>query len=295
MTQIIKKQMRILTAAIVVILFFVLTGVPVRAGSTAVRMNRLACTLSVGESLQLKASILEKSLKTKRIVFKSSKPAVASVTQKGKVTAKKIGTARITASVTGTDFRAFCKVSVNKGQGQEAGKPVTVLFPGDFSERNKDNASVLDVGTFSMSFVLPDGWDVDPDADLRTYDCPGLFSKAGIRNEKGILAGIVGYNVYDRAENDPRIIYNQIALGNHYQFDVRDSYKVVKTVLEGTTAQCTVYRSAQMTGSTEAANHGIVSCNKELGVYTAMELFSGELSDEQLLDIAESVCIWNGN
>ena len=100
MIQIIKKQMIILTAAIVVILFFALTGVPAR-----VRMNRPACTLSVGESLQLKASILEKSLKTKRIVFKSSKPAVASVTQKGKVTAKKIGTARITASVTGTDLR----------------------------------------------------------------------------------------------------------------------------------------------------------------------------------------------
>lgn len=288
----IKKRMMILIAALLVIVLSAQTGMPVCANNTVVRMNRSACTLNVGETLKLKASILEKSLKAKKVVFKSNKPAVASVTQKGKVTARKAGTARITASVAGTDFRAFCKVSVNNRQEQTAaGKLVTVSFPGDLSEKNEYNASVFGIDTFSLSFVLPDGWAADPDADLRAYDCPGLFSKAGIRNEKGILAGIVGYNIYDGTENDPKIIYNQIALGNHYQFDVRDSYKVVKDALEGTTAQCTVYRSAQITGGTETANHGIVSCNKELGVYTAIELFGGELSDDQLTDIAESVQI----
>ena len=292
MIQILKKRMLILTAALLVILVSVLTAVPVHAGGTAVRMNRAACTLNVGESLKLKVSILKKSMKTKRVDFKSNKPSVASVTQKGKVTARKTGTARITASVTGTDYRASCKVSVKNSQGQVmAGKLVTVSFPGDLSERDEDNAAVFDIDTFFVSFVLPEGWTVNPAADLRTYDCPGLFSKAGIRNEKGILAGIVGYNRYDRAEDDPRVVYNQIALGNHYQFDVRDSYKVVKSAPEGTTARCTVYRSAQMTGGAETANHGIVSCNKELGVYIVMELFSGELSDDQLTDIAESVLI----
>lgn len=293
MIRILKKRMPVLIAAIFVILLSILTAVPARAGGTAVRLNRSACTLNVGETLTLKVSISKKSLKTKRVAFTSNQPAVASVTQKGKVTARKTGTARITAAVAGTDFRASCKVAVKNSQEQAVtGNLVTVSFPEDLSERNENNAAVFDIDTFSLSFELPDGWAVDPAADLRTYDCPGLFSKAGIRNEKGILAGIVGYNIYDGAEDDPRVVYNQIALGNHYQFDVRDSYKVVKAAPAGITARCTVYRSAQMTGGSEAANHGIVSCNKELGVYIAMELFSGGNSDDQMTGIAESVRIW---
>lgn len=292
MIPILKKRLLILSATILAVFLSVMLSVPIYAGSGAIRLNRSSCTLNVGESLTLKVSISKKSLKTKRVILKSNKPAVASVTQKGKVTARKTGTARITASVVGRNEQASCKVSVKNSQKQAVAEElVTVSFPGDLSEKNEDNAAIFDIDTFSLSFVLPDGWTTDFAADLRAYDCPGLFSKIGIWNDKGILAGIVGYNIYDVTKDDPRAVYNQIALGNHYQFDVRDSYKVVKDTSTGTTARCVVYRSAQMTGAQEVENYGIVSCNKKLGVYIAMELFSGELSDEQMTVLAESVRI----
>ena len=286
-----KKRLSALAVALIMAFTFVLYAVPVSvcADNAAIRLNRSECTLNVGETMRLKASVLKKRLKDKKVVFQSNKPAVASVTQRGKVTAKKTGTARVTAYVKGTDYRASCKVSVKNSRDYEAaGSPVTILFPGDLRERDTYNAAVFDINAFSLSVVLPEGWTVDPDADVGNA-CPGTFSNTGIRNKKGQLAGIVGYNIYDRSQDDPRAVYSQIALGNHFQFDVRDSYKVIRSDAAGTVARCKVYRSALMTGGAESVNYGIVSCNKKLGVYIAMELFSGELSDSQVTDIAESI------
>lgn len=84
------------------------------AASPAVILNRTTYTLKVGKTVKLKAVVSKKSLKGKPVVWKSSKTAVATVNSKGKVTAKKKGTATITATIQGTGKKAVCKITVIK-------------------------------------------------------------------------------------------------------------------------------------------------------------------------------------
>jgi uncharacterized protein YjdB len=85
--------------------------------ATSVTLNKSVYTLKKGGSVTLKATISPKNATTKIIQWSSSKPAVATVSNKGKVTAKKNGTAKIMAKVKGTTKKATCKIVV--------GTPVT--------------------------------------------------------------------------------------------------------------------------------------------------------------------------
>lgn len=72
---------------------------------SALRLNRKKATLNVGASLRLKVKGTKKKVK-----WTTSKKKVAAVSQKGKVTGKKAGTAKITARVAGK--KLVCKVTV---------------------------------------------------------------------------------------------------------------------------------------------------------------------------------------
>lgn len=57
-----------------------------------------------------------------------------------------------------------------------------------------------------------------------------------ILNENNLCIGVAGYQTYESyegADEDPGAIYHQIALGNDYQFDVRDSYEAVSETNTG--------------------------------------------------------------
>ena len=71
----------------------------------AAKLNKQKATLYKGKSTTLKVTGA-----AGKVTWKSSKPSVASVNGKGKVTAKKAGTASITAKVNGKTYR--CKVTV---------------------------------------------------------------------------------------------------------------------------------------------------------------------------------------
>lgn len=72
-----------------------------------VKLNKTKATVYVGKSTQLKVTGT-----TKKVTWKSSNKKVATVTSKGKVTAKKKGTATITATVSGKKYT--CKVTVKE-------------------------------------------------------------------------------------------------------------------------------------------------------------------------------------
>lgn len=57
----------------------------------------------------------KKSLKKKKVVWKSSKASVASVTSKGMVKAKKLGGTKVTAAIKGTPYKATCTITVKAG------------------------------------------------------------------------------------------------------------------------------------------------------------------------------------
>ncbi|MGN0483977.1 MAG: Ig-like domain-containing protein [Lachnospiraceae bacterium] len=78
----------------------------------SIRLNKNTIKIDRGKQLTLKASILPKKAKNAKLQWKSSKPKVVMVNQKGKITAKKAGTAKITVTVKGTKKSAKCTVKV---------------------------------------------------------------------------------------------------------------------------------------------------------------------------------------
>ena len=81
---------------------------------TSVTLNRSALSLEVGKTGKLYATVLPASAADKSITWSSSKTDVASVSSNGTVTAKKAGTAVITATAT-NGKSASCTVTVTGG------------------------------------------------------------------------------------------------------------------------------------------------------------------------------------
>lgn len=92
----------------IVCLWVLLCSIPVQA-KTTVKLNKTSAALYVNSSVQLKVTV--KGTKEK-VKWSSSNKKVASVSGNGKVTAKKAGTAAITANVNG--IRKKCKITVKK-------------------------------------------------------------------------------------------------------------------------------------------------------------------------------------
>lgn len=81
---------------------------------TSVTLNHSTLTLEAGKIRKLSATVLPTSATDKTVAWSSSKPDVASVSSNGTVTAKKAGTAVITATAT-NGKNASCTVTVTGG------------------------------------------------------------------------------------------------------------------------------------------------------------------------------------
>ena len=178
--------------------------------------------------------------------------------------------------------------------GHSSGSSIAILtFPVDDYAKTEFNARVYAEKPFSLSLTLPDGWSIKKqEATEDEFKLLSVFSKYNILNEDKILVGVAGYNkyeVYEGAENEPAAIYNQIALGNDYQFDVRETYKVMNETKTGVTAVTDVYYSAAVNDGKEKRNKGIVSYNKDMSVYVAFEFNQARITDEQLESVAKSI------
>lgn len=101
-----KKQWIGVALAFVVLTAIVGTVNPFSAEAATAKIDRTAADMKVGQSLKLKVSNGE------NVVWSSSSESVAAVNGKGKVTAKKKGTAVITAQ-TGTK-KLTCNITVTK-------------------------------------------------------------------------------------------------------------------------------------------------------------------------------------
>ena len=97
----IKKSM-----LLAVLLLLTVFTIPTKANA-AVKISKKSVTLTEGQSTTLKITGT-----TSKVTWSSSKKTVATVTQKGKVTAKKAGTTKITAKVGNKKYT--CKVTVKK-------------------------------------------------------------------------------------------------------------------------------------------------------------------------------------
>ena len=102
---------------------------------TGVKLNKTATSLLVGGNETLVATILPENATNKKVTWKSSNAAVATVDAAGKVTAVKAGEATITVTTEDGGKTATCKVTVSdkevKVTGVKLNKTATSIFVGD--------------------------------------------------------------------------------------------------------------------------------------------------------------------
>lgn len=166
-----------------------------------------------------------------------------------------------------------------------------ITFPANDKDKTEFNASIYEIEPFNISITLPDGWTLK-ERDDSAFNLLSVWSVLHIINNNSEIVGAIGYNtyeLYEGAEDSPQAIYGQIALGNNYYFDVRDSYEVVKETDSGKTAVLDVYYSANINNGTEKINKGIVSYDKDLLVYIAIELADEQILKDDYIIIAQSI------
>ncbi len=129
---------------------------------TSVELSRTDKAMKIGESFTLTATVLPEDAYNRAVTWESSDEAVAEVDENGVVTAKKLGTATITAISADSSIRAECEVRVIKLVDSitfeessiiiEKGKTATltpVILPEDATEKQltwvSDNEDVVTV------------------------------------------------------------------------------------------------------------------------------------------------------
>lgn len=122
-----------------------------------------------------------------------------------------------------------------------------MVFPESDAEKTDMNKDIFEITPFNIQVALPDGWFAGEfDSQVETYLYSGVWSRVAIYDKEENCVGAVGYNIFEwdeETEGELMAVYNQIALGNDYQFDVKGSYTVVRKLDAGETATTDVYYS----------------------------------------------------
>ncbi|WP_422448713.1 S-layer homology domain-containing protein [Thermoanaerobacterium sp. DL9XJH110] len=128
---------------------------PVRV--TGVRLDTSSLTLKVGQTRTLKATVYPEDAADKRVTWKSSNSAVASVGAGGLVTARAAGTAVITVTTVDGNKTDTCNVTVTEDGGEssgggsgESGKNGTSA-PGQTVSNTEDTADISELLQISKS------------------------------------------------------------------------------------------------------------------------------------------------
>ena len=119
-----------------------------------VSFDKSSAALKVGESLALKTVISPGKATVKKVVYRSSNKKIATVSKKGKVTAIKEGTAKITAyAEDGRGAKAVCQVTVKKSGNHSLPTPDTPAKVNCLQFRGVNNFMSYTV----VRYLLPNG------------------------------------------------------------------------------------------------------------------------------------------
>ncbi|WP_455716710.1 Ig-like domain-containing protein, partial [Anaerosporobacter sp.] len=117
------------------------------ANAATVKLNQKKISLKVGQTKQLKLTGAKK-----KITWSSSKKSVATVSKKGKVTAKAAGTATITAKSSGKKYTCKVTVTAKKAENNTGNKTVT-LDTVTFTIPSTVQSESVTEGTDSMMLI----------------------------------------------------------------------------------------------------------------------------------------------
>ena len=147
------------------------TDIPV----TDITLNESSATIVEGNTLALTATVTPNDATNKSITWSSSTPSVATVDNKGKVTAIAPGTATITATANdGSGVSASCKMTVVKKE-----IPVTGI------ELNRTSATLTEGATLTLTATL-----LPKDATNPTLTWTSSNEKVATVDEYGVVTAV---------------------------------------------------------------------------------------------------------
>lgn len=144
-----KKSLSIVLAVIISTIAFSCFNVnaakKIKAKSISITKS---ATIKKGSSKKIKCTLKPKNVSVKKVKWQSSNAIIATVSSKGKITAKKSGIVKITASTTdGTKRKATCTVRVlNKNPKASVKKNLTALK--DYIQKHGDENRLGQKGIF---------------------------------------------------------------------------------------------------------------------------------------------------
>ena len=173
---------------------------------TGITLSETALSLEEGKSANLTATVAPANASNTKVSWESSDAEVASVSSLGKVTAKKVGTAKITVkSVSNPEVKAECTVTVTEEGGKygSVNKPKTVaeilaIAAEECKETNDKTAEPVYVkgivhkaptnkDGFSQGIYLKDK--LSDEKDLWVYSANHEATKVPYQNDELILHG----------------------------------------------------------------------------------------------------------
>lgn len=172
----------------------IVVGTPV----SKVKLNKASLSLKTGQTFKLKAAISPKKATNKKVIYKSSNKAVASVTAKGVVKAGSAGTAKITATAAdGTGKSAKCAVTVAGVNNEVAVTSVTldktslVLEPG---QQDKLSATIAPANATNKNIDWrssdPAALSVASDGTVKAIKEGNVTVTASAANGKSAVCGV---------------------------------------------------------------------------------------------------------
>lgn len=167
----------------------------------------------------------------------------------------------------------------------------------------QDYPATEDHEAYHLNFRVPAGWSSvalapeEAQAQGLLYLYNGTEDRHYIRDEAGKIIGAFGCMSYEETpgeETNPRAIYSSIAIGNGYRFDVSGSYAPLARRDRGESGRVKVLYSEAflrpfVENAAETRKEGFLSYDRALGVYAAVELEPGVLTEEEMDTLARSL------
>ena len=167
----------------------------------------------------------------------------------------------------------------------------------------QDYPATEDHEAYHLLFRVPAGWssvDLAPEearAQGHLYLYNGTEDRHYIRDEAGKIIGAFGCMSYEETpgeETNPRAVFGSIAGGNGYRFDVSGSYAPLARRDRGESGRVqAVYSEAFLRpfveNAAETRKEGFLCYDRALGVYAAVELEPGVLTEEEMDTLARSL------
>lgn len=176
-------------------------------------------------------------------------------------------------------------------------RTTSLTFPYYEDEKTAYNAEIF-ARQVRVSFPHAAEWELRK-AGEDSLLLSGAWSRVDIYDGDALI-GTLGYNIIPQEADetdDPMAVYSQIALGNDYQFAVRDSYEAVRTWETGESALVDVYYAPGISDRYPDGqiNRGVVAYDRETGTYVAFDLDAGLVTQQQARRIAEQLVLEKAN